>query len=43
MTHEPVTLGAHFADGLGGEPVRGDVAVDAGTITAGKGMRRHRG
>ena len=44
MTHELVIRGGHLVDGLGREPVPGDLAVDAGTITAvgivdGKGRR----
>ena len=44
MTHELIIRGGHLVDGLGGEPVAGDLAVDAGTITAvgkvdGKGKR----
>ena len=34
MAHDIVVRGGHLVDGLGGEPVPGDVAVDDGTITA---------
>ena len=34
MTHELTIRGGDLVDGLGGEPVAGDLAVDAGTITA---------
>ena len=34
MAHDLVIRGGHVADGRGGEPVAGDVAVDGGTITA---------
>src|SRR6516165_3101049 len=33
MAHDLVIRGARVADGLGGEPVRADVAVDGGTIS----------
>ena len=34
MTHELVIRGGHLVDGLGGGPVPGDLAIDAGTITS---------
>ena len=34
MTHDLVIRGGHLVDGLGGEPVSGDLAVDDGVITA---------
>ena len=33
MAHDLVIRGGRVADGLGGEPVTADVAVDGGTIT----------
>src|SRR6516165_10306244 len=34
MAHDLVIRGGHVADGLGGEPLASDVAVDGDTITA---------
>ncbi len=34
MTHDLVIRGGSIVDGIGGEPTRGDMAVDAGRITA---------
>src|SRR5262245_50363439 len=34
MAHDMVIRGGAVADGLGGEPVEGDVAIDGGRITA---------
>ncbi len=34
MPHELVIRGGHIVDGLGGEPIPGDVAIDDGLITA---------
>jgi N-acyl-D-aspartate/D-glutamate deacylase len=42
MAHDLVVRGGHLADGLGGEPVEADVAVDGGTIVA-LGTVRERG
>ena len=44
MAHDLVIRGGRVADGLGGEPVTGDVAIDGGTISevgavAGRGRR----
>ncbi len=40
MAHDLVIRGGDVADGLGGEPVGADVAVDGGTITAVGSVRR---